>query len=113
MDSDFTSPLDPILTTSNLPDFDVIDNSSQAVPLSLVTTRPTSSDVANTNLPRRRGFISRVWFTDDGQPLDGAEGQLIDDEAGSISLDSSTTLTDIVPELSNGSSSPSLMVRIG
>jgi len=120
-DSDFTRLLDsvlgsPFLTTHDLPDLDVVDGSFQAVPLSRTVTRPSSPDVAGHNLPRPRGFIPRLWdavrrsrhkssrFIDDGQPLDGEEGELIDDEACFIDLDSFTTTVDIIarlpPELS-------------
>lgn len=120
-DSDFTRLLDsvlgsPFLTTTDLPDLDVVDGSFQAVPLSLAVTRPSTPDMVAANFPRPRGFIPRFWdvlrrsrhkssrFIDDGQPLDGEEGELIDDEACFIDLDSFTTVADIVarlpPELS-------------
>jgi len=120
-DSDFTRLLDsvlgsPFLTTSDLPDLDVVDGSFQAVPLSLAVTRPSSPDMVNGNFARPRGFIPRFWdairrskhkssrFIDDGQPLDGEEGELIDDEACFIDLDPLTTAADIIarlpPELS-------------
>jgi hypothetical protein len=122
-DSDFNRLLDsvlgsPFLTTHDLPDpdLDVVDGSFQAVPLSLAVTRPSSPDVVHHQFARPRGFIPRLWdalrrskhkqsrFIDDGQPLDGEEGELIDDEACFIDVDSFTTATDIVarlpPELS-------------
>ena len=120
-DSDFTRLLDsvlgsPFLTTTDLPDLDVVDGSFQAVPLSLAVTRPSSPDVVPNTLPRPRGLIPRFWdalrrskhkpsrFIDDGQPLDGEEGELIDDEACFIDGDSFSTVADIVarlpPELS-------------
>jgi hypothetical protein len=119
-DSDFTRLLDsvlgsPFLTTHDLPDLDVVDGSFQAVPLSLAVTRPSSPDIAPHQFARPRGFIPRLWdvlrrskhksrFIGDGQPLDGEEGELIDDEACFIDLDFFTTTADIVarlpPELS-------------
>lgn len=120
-DSDFTRLLDsvlgsPFLTTHDLPDLDVVDGSFQAVPLSLAVTRPSSPDVVNQLSARPRGFIPRLWdalrrskhkssrYIDDGQPLDGEEGELIDDEACFIDVDFFTTAVDIVarlpPELS-------------
>ena len=120
-DSDFTRLLDsvlgsPFLTTSELPDPDVVDGSFQVVPPFLAVTRPSSPDMVNPTFPRPRGFIPRFWdairrskhkssrFIYDGQPLDGEEGELIDDEACFIDFDHFTTTTDIVarlpPELS-------------
>lgn len=120
-DSDFNRLLDsvlgsPFLTTHDLPDLDVVDGSFQAVSPSLAVTRPSSPEVVNQHLVRPRGFISRLWDTlrrskhkpskyiDDGEPLDGEEGELIDDEACFIDVDSFTTAVDIVsrlpPELS-------------
>jgi len=120
-DSDFNRLLDsvlgsPFLTTHDLPDLDVVDGSFQAVSPSLAVTRPSSPEVVNHNLPRPRGFLPRLWdalrrskhkssrFIDDGQPLDGEEGELIDDEACFIDFGSFTTAADIVarlpPELS-------------
>ncbi|KAF9777520.1 WD40 repeat-like protein [Thelephora terrestris] len=99
-DSDFTRLLDsvlgsPFLTTHDLPDLDVVDGSFQAVPTELAVTRPSSPDMANQRLTR---------FIDDGLPLDGEEGELIDDEACFIDVDYFTTAVDIVarlpPELS-------------
>ena len=120
-DSDFTRLLDsvlgsPFLTTQDLPDLDVVDGSFQAVPTELAVTRPSSPDMANQRFPRSKGFIPRLWdafrrsklktsrFIDDGLPLDGEEGELIDDEACFIDVDYSITAVDIVarlpPELS-------------
>ena len=121
LDSDFTRLLDsvlgsPFLTTTDLPDLDVVDGSFQAVSPSLAVTRPSTPDMFSGNFARPRGFIPRFWdairrskhkssrFIDDGQPLDGEEGELIDDEACFIDLDPLTTAADIVarlpPELS-------------
>jgi hypothetical protein len=120
-DSDFNRLLDsvlgsPFLTTHDLPDLDVVDGSFQAVSPSLAVTRPSSPDMANQHLARPRGFISRLWdalrrpkykpsrYISDGEPLDGEEGELIDDEACFIDVDSFTTAVDILarlpPELS-------------
>ena len=120
-DSDFNRLLDsvlgsPFLTTHDLPDLDVVDGSFQAVSPSLAVTRPSSPDVVNQHSARPRGFISRFWdalrrsrhksskYIDDGEPLDGEEGELIDDEACFIDVDSFTAAVDIVsrlpPELS-------------
>jgi len=120
-DSDFNRLLDsvlgsPFLTTHDLPDLDVVDGSFQAVPPSLAVTRPSTPDVANQHSARPRGLISRLWdalrrsrhkpsrYIYDGEPLDGEEGELIDDEACFIDIDSFTTAVDIVarlpPELS-------------
>ena len=120
-DSNFTRLLDsvlgsPFLTTHDLPDLDVVDGSFQAVPTELAVTRPSSPDVVNQRFPRPRGFIPRFWdvlrrskhktsaYIDDGLPLDGEEGELIDDEACFIDVDFFTTSVDIVarlpPELS-------------
>jgi len=120
-DSDFDRLLDsvlgsPFLTTHDLPDLDVVDGSFQAVSPSLAVTRPSSPDPVNQHLARPRGFISRLWdalrrpkhkssrYIYDGQPLDGEEGELIDDEACFIDVDFLTTAVDIVarlpPELS-------------
>jgi F-box and WD-40 domain protein 1/11 len=115
-DSDFTRLLDsvlgsPFLTTHDLPDLDVVDGSFQAVHTSLAVTRPSSPDVVNQRLARPRGFIPRLWdafrrsrhktsaYIDDGLPLDGEEGELIDDEACFIDVDFSTTAVDIVARL--------------
>lgn len=119
-DSNFTRLLDsvlgsPFLTTHDLPDLDVVDGSFQAVPTELAVTRPSSPDV-NQRFARPKGFIPRLWdalrrskhrssrYMDDGLPLDGEEGELIDDEACFIDVDFFTTSVDIVarlpPELS-------------
>lgn len=120
-DSNFTRLLDsvlgsPFLTTHDLPDLDVVDGSFQAVPTELAVTRPSSPDAVNQRFVRPRGFIPRLWdalrrskhkssgYIDDGLPLDGEEGELIDDEACFIDVDFFTTSVDIVarlpPELS-------------
>ena len=120
-DSDFTRLLDsvlgsPFLTTHDLPDLDVVDGSFQAVPTELAVTRPSSPDTSGQRFPRPKGFIPRLWdalrrskvktsrFIDDGLPLDGEEGELIDDEACFIDVDYFTATVDIVarlpPELS-------------
>jgi hypothetical protein len=72
--------------------------------------------MANQHLARPRGFIPGSGtpsdgskhkpsrYIDDGEPLDGEEGELIDDEACFIDVDSFTTAVDILarlpPELS-------------
>lgn len=120
-DSDFTRLLDsvlgsPFLTTHDLPDLDVVDGSFQAVPTELAVTRPSSPDSASQRSRRPKGFIPRLWdalrrsklktsrHIDDGLPLDGEEGELIDDEACFIDVDFFTTAIDFVarlpPELS-------------
>ena len=114
-DSSFTRLFDsvlgsPFLTTHDLPDLDVVDGSFQAVLTELAVTRPSSPDT------RPKGFIPRLWdalrrskhktsgYIHDGLPLDGEEGELIDDEACFIDVDFFTTSVDIVarlpPELS-------------
>ena len=120
-DSDFTRLLDsvlgsPFLTTHDLPNLDVVDGSFQAVFTDFAITRPSSPEPTSKHFTRSKGFISRFWdalrrsklktstFIDDGLPLDGEEGELIDDEACFIDAGFSTTALDIVarlpPELS-------------
>lgn len=97
----------PFLTTSDLPavpdfDLDVVDGAFDAVPGALAVTRPTSPSLGfsrkSYSLKSGKGLLPRIWdalsspgkkgkgkskrtYSFDDLPLDGEEGELIDDEA--------------------------------